>query len=107
MIYTQTFQNLATASGYDPITGPGSSCRSRTASGQCVIPWAGGTKPVASIVLIANGIGFAIMTVIFTTVSSLADYGTNGRWFLFFPTVVCWAAQYACIALTCKSLRND
>ena len=80
MVYTQTlFQNLATAYGYDPIAGPGSSCRSSTASGQCVIPWAGGTKPVASIVLIANGIGFAIMTVIFTTVSSLADYGTNGR----------------------------
>ncbi|KAN0074508.1 Autophagy-related protein 22-like protein [Tylopilus felleus] len=101
MVYTQTlFQNLATAYGYDPIAGPGSSCRSSTASGQCVIPWAGGTKPVASIVLIANGIGFAIMTVIFTTVSSLADYGTNGRWFLFFLTVVCWAAQYACMALT-------
>ena len=104
MVYTPTlFLNLATAAGYDPVAGPGSSCRSSTNSGQCVLPWMGGTKPVSSIFLIANGIGFAIMTVIFTTIGPVADYGTYGRWILLSLTVICWAAQYACMALTCTS----
>ncbi|KAG2155145.1 MFS general substrate transporter [Suillus bovinus] len=99
--YTQTlFQGLATAAGYDPVAGPGSSCLATTASGQCVVPWGSGTKSVSSVVLIANGISFAIMTAMFTTISSAADYGTFGRWLLFAVTVVCWAAQYACMALT-------
>jgi hypothetical protein len=101
--YTQTlFQALATAAGYDPIAGPGSSCLADTASGQCVVPWGSGTKSVSSVVLVANGISFAIMTAIFTTIGSAADYGTFGRWLLFAVTVVCWAAQYACMALTCE-----
>lgn len=108
MIYTQTlFQSLATAAGYDPVAGPGASCLSSTASGQCILPWMGGTKSVTSIVLIANGISFAIMTVILTTIGSVADYGTNGRWILFTLTVICWAAQYACMVLTCRSRVND
>jgi hypothetical protein len=101
--YTQTlFQALATAAGYDPVAGPGSSCLADTASGQCVVPWGSGTKSVSSVVLVANGISFAIMTAIFTTIGSAADYGTFGRWLLFAVTVVCWAAQYACMALTCE-----
>lgn len=54
------FQSLATSAGYDPIRGPGSSCNDADASGQCVLPWAGGTKAVSSVVLIANGISFAV-----------------------------------------------
>ncbi|KAG0703844.1 autophagy-related protein 22-like protein [Suillus ampliporus] len=102
--YTQTlFQGLATAAGYDPVAGPGSSCLADTASGQCVVPWGSGTKAVSSVVLTANGVSFAIMTLIFTTIGSAADYGTFGRWLLFAVTVVCWAAQYACMALTSPS----
>ncbi|KAG6369476.1 MFS general substrate transporter [Boletus reticuloceps] len=95
------FQSLATAAGYDSVAGPGSSCLSNTASGQCVLPWLGGTKSVSSIVLIANGMSFAIMTAIFTTFGSAADYGNFGRWLLFSVTVICWIAQYACMTLTC------
>ena len=102
--FTQTlFQSLATAAGYDPAFGPGSSCTASSASGQCVLPWGSGTKPVTSVVLIANGIGFAIVTVILTMIGSTGDYGTCGRWILFVVTIVCWASQYACLALTCKS----
>ncbi|KAI6127431.1 autophagy-related protein 22-like protein [Pisolithus croceorrhizus] len=102
--YTQTlFQGLATSAGHDPIAGPGSSCTASNASGQCVLPWGAGTRSVASIVLLANGISFAIMTAIFTTIGSAGDYGTFGRWLLFVVTIVCWAAQYACMALTSPS----
>ena len=66
----------------------------------------GGTKSIASVVLVANGFSFAIMTAIFTTIGSAADYGTFGRWLLFTVTVICWAAQYACMALTCASGLN-
>ena len=66
----------------------------------------GGTKSIASVVLVANGISFAIMTAIFTTIGSAADYGTFGRWLLFTVTVICWAAQYACMVLTCASGLN-
>ncbi|KAK0243386.1 MFS general substrate transporter [Armillaria nabsnona] len=96
--YSMTlFQSLATAAGYDPVKGPGSSC---DASGQCVVPWGGGTKAVSSVVLVANGISFAVMTMIFTTIGSAADYGSFGRWLLLVITCICWAAQFASMSLT-------
>ena len=59
--YTMTlFQSLADAAGYDPVRGPGSSCNTSNASAQCVLPWGGGTMAVASVVLIANGVSFAV-----------------------------------------------
>jgi len=54
------FQSLANAAGYDPVKGPGNSCSAGDASGQCVVPWGGGSKAVSSVVLIANGISFAV-----------------------------------------------
>ena len=54
------FQSLATAAGYDPVKGPGSDCSAPDASGQCVLPWSGGTKAVSSVVLVANGVSFAV-----------------------------------------------
>ena len=100
--FTMTlFQLLTTEAGYDPVNGPGSSCTADDASGQCVVRWGPNrTKAVASVVLIANGISFAMMTLIFTTVGSAADYGTFGRYLLLVVTIVCWGAQFACMALT-------
>ena len=122
-VYSLTlFQSLVNAAGYDPVLGPGSSC---SASGQCVVPWAGGTKAVNSVVLIASGVSFAVsfhdailvvptyikfhcrckvMTAMFTTLGSAADYGTFGRWLLFVITCICWAAQFASMILTSTSL---
>lgn len=102
IVYTTTlFQSLAFGAGFDPTKGPGSACGS--ASGQCVLPWAGGTKTVSSVVLVANAVSFAVMTLIFTTISSAADYGDFGRWLLFVLTCICWAAQFACVSLTSPS----
>jgi MFS-type transporter involved in bile tolerance (Atg22 family) len=64
----------------------------------CVVAWGSGTRSVVSVVLIANGICFAVMTVIFVILGSAADYGTFGRWLLLFLTVVCWVFQYGMIA---------
>lgn len=57
------FQSLAVAAGFDPVKGPGSSCSASDASGQCVVPWGGGTKAVNSVVLVANGASFAVCTI--------------------------------------------
>lgn len=54
------FQFWANAAGYDPVAGPGSSCTSDNSSGQCVVPWGRGTKSVSSVVLVANGVSFAV-----------------------------------------------
>lgn len=54
------FQYLITSAGYDPVAGQGSSCSAKGSSGQCVVRWAGGTKNVNSVVLVANGVSFAV-----------------------------------------------
>lgn len=36
----------------------------------------------------------------FTTIGSAADYGRFGRWLLLAVTAVCWASQFAGLALT-------
>ncbi|KAI0923332.1 hypothetical protein AcV5_008912 [Taiwanofungus camphoratus] len=97
------FQSLANAAGYDPVAGPGSSCTAADASGKCVLPWGKGTKSVNSVVLVANGISFAVMTMIFTMIGSAADYSAFGRWLLLAVTLICWGAQFASMALTAPS----
>ncbi|KAF9505822.1 hypothetical protein BS47DRAFT_1374249 [Hydnum rufescens UP504] len=97
------FQSLATGAGWDPVRGKGTSCLDPNASSQCVLPWAGGTKSVSSIVLIANGLSFMFMTLLFTTIGSSADYGNFGRWLLFLITIVCWGAQFGSMSLTSQS----
>lgn len=49
--------------------------------------------------LIADGLCFAFMTVIFIWLGSAADYGFFGRWLLLALTVVCWALQYGMMAV--------
>ncbi|KAJ8456567.1 hypothetical protein ONZ51_g12045 [Trametes cubensis] len=88
---------LAHKAGYDPAQGPGNSC---SPTGRCVLPWVGGVKSVSSIVLIAQGVSFAVITLLLTTVGPVADYGRFGRWVLLVFTVLCWAAQFATISLT-------
>ena len=96
------FLSLATGAGYDASLGPGNPCTSSTPSSACMLPWGNGTKNVSSVILIANGVSFAVMTALFTTIGSAADYGTFGRWLLFVLTLICWGAQFASMALTCR-----
>ncbi|KAF8512989.1 autophagy-related protein 22-like protein [Gautieria morchelliformis] len=94
------FQSLATAAGFDARLGPGNPCTVTTSSSMCLLPWGSGTKSVSSVVLVANGVSFAVMTALFTTIGSAADYGTFGRWLLLVVTVISWGAQFASISLT-------
>ncbi|KAL4926261.1 uncharacterized protein BDV17DRAFT_269951 [Aspergillus undulatus] len=95
--YTQAlFQWALNGSGWQPGTNPRQPC---TESSPCVVPWAGGTRSVSSVVLIANGLSFTFMTIIFVWFGSAADYGSFGRRLLLALTVVCWALQYGTLSI--------
>lgn len=64
-----------------------------------MVPWAGGERSIASVVLIANGLCFTFMTVLFVWLGSAADYGSFGRWLLFALTVICWGMQFGMVAI--------
>ena len=96
--YSQAlFQSALTSAGWDPAITPIE--KGNCGNAGCVVSWGSGTRSVASVVLIANGLCFAIMTVIFVALGSAADYGTFGRWLLLFLTVVCWVFQYGMMAI--------
>ncbi|KAJ5240205.1 Major facilitator superfamily domain general substrate transporter [Penicillium chermesinum] len=95
--YSQAlFQWALNGAGHIPDTDPPKPC---TGSSACVVPWAGGTRSTSSVVLIANGLCFAFMTVIFVWLGSAADYGSFGRWLLLVLTVIAWVLQYGMLAI--------
>jgi hypothetical protein len=68
------FQNLLYLAGYDPSHPPYTApCGSDTA---CVLPYLGRVRNINSIVLLTNGISFAIQAVLLLTIGGWADYGT-------------------------------
>ncbi|OJD36813.1 mfs general substrate transporter [Diplodia corticola] len=90
--YSQTLRSALTSAGHDPQISP--PVAGNCGDGACVVPWGKGTRSVASVVLIANGLCFAIMTLLFVWLGSAADYGSFGRWLLLVLTVICWVFQY-------------
>ncbi|KAF9267955.1 MFS general substrate transporter [Marasmius fiardii PR-910] len=68
------FQNLLNLAGYDPSAPPFTlSC----GTGQCVLPFLGAVRNINSIVLLTNGISFAIQAALLLFIGAWADYG---RW---------------------------
>ncbi|ORY25544.1 autophagy-related protein 22-like protein [Naematelia encephala] len=85
-------QNVLTQAGYEKSLGVGAACALTSAT--CMVPWAGGYSSVSQIVLIASGLGFMCMTLIFITIGSSADYDNFARWLLMGLTVICWGCQF-------------
>ncbi|KAL3453666.1 hypothetical protein BJX65DRAFT_264640 [Aspergillus insuetus] len=90
------FQWALTTSGHQPNTTPHRPC---TEASACVIPWGSGERTVSSVVLLANGLSFTIMTILFVWLGSAADYGSFGRWLLLALTITCWALQYGMLGI--------
>ncbi|THU84193.1 MFS general substrate transporter [Dendrothele bispora CBS 962.96] len=68
------FQNLLFLAGYDPSAPPFTvAC----GDGACVLPYLGRVRDINSIVLLTNGISFAIQAVLLLFIGAWADYG---RW---------------------------
>jgi MFS-type transporter involved in bile tolerance (Atg22 family) len=59
------------------------------------LDFAGRLRDVNSIVLLANGISFAIQAVLFLGIGAYADFGTGRRWVLIFWSVVAFAVGFA------------
>ncbi|TFK40194.1 MFS general substrate transporter [Crucibulum laeve] len=86
------FQNLLFLAGYDPAHVPFSvPC----GDGSCVLPYLGKIRDINSIVLLTNGISFAIQAVLLLAIGAWADYG---RWrpnITIFFTIVAVAVSFA------------
>lgn len=54
----------------------------------------GASRTINSIVLLANGISFAIQSVLFLLLGSMADYGTWRPWILIFWSIVAFALGF-------------
>jgi MFS-type transporter involved in bile tolerance (Atg22 family) len=59
-----------------------------------VLHFLGQDRSINSIVLLSNGISFAIQVVLFLMLGSLADYGTWRPWILIFWSVVAWGIGF-------------
>lgn len=57
--------------------------------------FAGGNRDVNSIVLLANGISFALQAVLFLIIGAWADFGTGRRWVLIIWSLVAYAIGFA------------
>ncbi|KAH9052926.1 MFS general substrate transporter [Lactarius deliciosus] len=81
------FQNLLYLAGYDPSHPP--------FSAPCVLPYLGRVRNVNSIVLLTNGISFAIQAVLLLTIGGWADYGTWRPNITIFFTVLAIGVSFA------------
>ncbi|KAJ1307194.1 hypothetical protein OPQ81_001309 [Rhizoctonia solani] len=92
------FQNLLYLAGYDraqpPYTAP---CEGDAV---CVLPFIGKVRDISSIVLITNGIAFAIQAVLFLIIGAWADYGSWRPNITIAFTVVAIAVAFAWLGVT-------
>ncbi|KAH8886960.1 MFS general substrate transporter [Thozetella sp. PMI_491] len=59
-----------------------------------LLDFAGRARDVNSIVLLANGISFAIQAVLFLVIGAYADFGTGRRWVLVFWSLVAYGIGF-------------
>ncbi|KAK7682639.1 hypothetical protein QCA50_014439 [Cerrena zonata] len=87
------FQNLLFLAGYDPSQPPFTTpCSANT---DCVLPYLGRTRDVNSIVLLTNGISFALQAIVLLTIGAWADYGTWRPNITIFFTILAVAISFA------------
>ncbi|KAJ4500919.1 MFS general substrate transporter [Lentinula lateritia] len=86
------FQNLLFIAGYDPSQPPFTlAC----GDGDCVLPYLGKVRDINAIVLLTNGISFAIQAALLLLIGGWADYG---RWrpnITIFFTILAVAVSFA------------
>jgi len=87
------FQNLLYLAGYDPSQPPFTKPCSRGTD--CVLPYMGRVRNINSIVLLTNGITFAIQAILLLMLGSWADYGTWRPNILIFFTILSVGVSFA------------
>ncbi|KAJ6512840.1 MFS general substrate transporter [Mycena sanguinolenta] len=86
------FQNLLFLAGYDPTQPP---FTAPCGDNGCVLPYLGRVRDINSIVLMTNGISFAIQAALLLIVGAWADYGTSRPNITIFFTVLAVAVSFA------------
>jgi len=86
------FQNLLFLAGYDP-TQP--AFTAPCGDNGCVLPYLGRVRDINSIVLMTNGISFAIQAALLLTIGAWADYGTSRPNITIFFTILAVAVSFA------------
>ncbi|KAJ1026870.1 hypothetical protein NDA16_002166 [Ustilago loliicola] len=84
------FQNLL----YQQATNLGNGSCGNDGQPDCRLAFAGKERTVESIVLLCNGISFAIQCVLFLAIGSFADYGKNRPYILIASTIVAIAVSF-------------
>ncbi len=90
------FQNLL----YLQATNLGAGMCGNDGQPDCRLRFAGKERTVESIVLLCNGLSFAIQAVLFLVIGSFADYGRNRPYILVASTVVAIAVSFAWLGVT-------
>ncbi|KAJ7067231.1 autophagy-related protein 22-like protein [Mycena amicta] len=86
------FQNLLFLAGYDPTQAPFSA---PCGENGCVLPYLGRVRDINSIVLMTNGISFALQAVLLLIIGAWADYGTSRPNITIFFTILAVAVSFA------------
>ncbi|KAF7312596.1 Autophagy-related protein [Mycena indigotica] len=86
------FQNLLFLAGYDP-TQP--AFTAPCGDNGCVLPYLGRVRDINSIVLMTNGISFALQAVLLLIIGAWADYGTSRPNITIFFTILAVAVSFA------------
>ncbi|KAJ7476224.1 MFS general substrate transporter [Mycena latifolia] len=86
------FQNLLFLAGYDPTLPP---FTAPCGDNGCVLPYLGRVRDINSIVLMTNGISFAIQAALLLIIGAWADYGTSRPNITIFFTILAVAVSFA------------
>ncbi|KAF8141086.1 autophagy-related protein 22-like protein [Mycena galopus ATCC 62051] len=86
------FQNLLFLAGYDPTQPP---FTAPCGDNGCVLPYLGRVRDINSIVLMTNGISFAIQAALLLLIGAWADYGTSRPNITIFFTILAVGVSFA------------
>ncbi|CAK5268199.1 unnamed protein product [Mycena citricolor] len=86
------FQNLLYLAGYDPTQAP---FAAPCGANGCVLPYLGRVRDINSIVLMTNGISFAVQAALLLIIGAWADYGTFRPNITVFFTLLAVAVSFA------------
>lgn len=86
------FQNLLFLAGYDPSQPP---FTAPCGDNGCVLPFLGKVRDINSIVLLTNGISFALQAAVLLLIGAWADYGTWRPNITIFFTILAVAVSFA------------
>ncbi|CAN6631609.1 hypothetical protein TRVA0_013S01156 [Trichomonascus vanleenenianus] len=88
------FQNLVSEATFDPTKRPYGKVACTADTVRCVVKFGGVERTVSSVVLLSQGIGFVLQSVVFLFLGAFADYGSWGPYILIGLSILSWGVQF-------------